>query len=74
MMGGGELLGQTELEEDDEEDEVTGGELEAEELGEVVGAELEGEELDGGGLDEELAGAELDGELAGAELDDGELG
>ncbi|KAF4484693.1 hypothetical protein CGGC5_v008192 [Colletotrichum fructicola Nara gc5] len=46
-MGGGELLGRTELEEDDE-DEVTGGELEGEELGEVIGAELEGEELDGG--------------------------
>ncbi|CAI0652378.1 unnamed protein product [Colletotrichum noveboracense] len=47
-MGGGELLGRTELEEDDEEDEVTGGELEGEELGEVVGTELEGGELDGG--------------------------
>ncbi|KAF5500117.1 hypothetical protein CGCS363_v007231 [Colletotrichum siamense] len=73
-MGGGELLGRTELEEDDEEDEVTGGELEGEELGEgeldedVVGTGMDEDEVTGG----ELEGEEL-GEVVGAELEGGEL-
>uniref|UniRef100_L2FGK1 Uncharacterized protein n=1 Tax=Colletotrichum fructicola (strain Nara gc5) TaxID=1213859 RepID=L2FGK1_COLFN len=67
-MGGGELLGRTELEEDDE-DEVTGGELEGEELGEVIGAELEGEELDGELLTENglEIGAVITGDAGGEE-------
>ncbi|KAH0439374.1 hypothetical protein CcaCcLH18_02851 [Colletotrichum camelliae] len=65
-----------ELDEDEDEDEVTGGELDGEELGEVeldedvVGTGLDKDEVAGGELEgEELGGVELDEEMTRAELE-----